>query len=98
LTASEVTSEFLSGRIVGIEVWVPSVSTSTSAQWAADTTRNLRTGHKTEGIKTKTALADLLEAESKKAVKAGQLKHALKASYLENQLGPWGIWPLSEEA
>ena len=28
-------------------------------------------------------------------MKAGQIKRVLKASYLENQLVPWGIWPLS---
>jgi hypothetical protein len=44
---------------------------------------------------TKAELARLLEAEAQKAVKAGQLARALKASYLENQLTPWGIWPLS---
>jgi hypothetical protein len=68
---------------------------SSSAQWAANTTRNLRTERKTEGIKTKAALARLLAAESEKAVKAGQIRRALRASYLEDQLAHWGIWPLS---
>jgi hypothetical protein len=30
----------------------------------------------------------------KKAAKAGQVRKALKATYLENQLKPWGLWPI----
>jgi len=41
--------------------------------------------------KKKSKLAALLEAESQKAVKAGQLNRTLKATYLENQLNDWGI-------
>jgi hypothetical protein len=63
-----------------------------SARWAIATTRRLR-GKIPEGV-TKAALARLLEAEAQKAVRAGQLSHALKASYIENQLTAWGIWPL----
>jgi hypothetical protein len=67
---------------------------SASVQWARVTTRNLRTeGKITEGM-TKADVARLLAAEAQKAVKTGQLTRALKASYLENQLIPWGIWPL----
>jgi hypothetical protein len=67
-----------------------------SAQWAIATTRNLRTENKIpEGVKKKAELARLLAVESQKAVKAGQIRRALKASYLEDQLVPWGIWPLS---
>ena len=47
-----------------------------------------------EGV-TKADLARLLEAEARKAVKAGQLGRTLKASYIENQLSAWGIWPLN---
>jgi hypothetical protein len=65
-----------------------------SAGWAIVTTRRLRAEGETEGIKTKAALARLLEDESEKAVKAGQIRRALKASYLEDQLKLWGIWPL----
>jgi hypothetical protein len=65
-----------------------------SAQWAIAATRNLRAEGKTEGIK-KAELGRLLEAQSEKAARAGQIRRALKASYLEDQLVPWGIWPLS---
>jgi hypothetical protein len=66
-----------------------------SAQWAIAATRKLRAEGKTEGITKKADLARLLEAESENAVRAGQIKRTLKASYLEDQLVPWGIWPLS---
>jgi hypothetical protein len=66
-----------------------------SAQWAiAATRRLLDEGKIREGI-TKAKLSRLLEAEAQKAVRAGQIDRALKAPYLENQLTPWGIWPLS---
>jgi hypothetical protein len=65
-----------------------------SAQWAITTTRHLRNERKIpEGV-LKADLARLLETEAGKAVRAGQLRRELKASYLENQLTPWGIWPL----
>ena len=68
---------------------------SASAQWAIATTRRLRDENKIpEGVK-KAKLASLLASESEKAVKAGQLKRVLKASYLENVLSAWGVWPLS---
>jgi hypothetical protein len=40
-------------------------------------------------------VAELLAAESKKAVEARLLRRALKASYIENQLRAWNVWPLS---
>jgi hypothetical protein len=99
LAASEVSSEFLSPLLtVGVEVMPPSdtgPAVSASARWAITTTRRLRDESKTPEGMTKAELARLLETEARKAVKANQLAHALKASYLENQLAPWGIWPLS---
>jgi hypothetical protein len=68
---------------------------SASVQWARATTRRLRDeGKIPEGMK-KSQLAHLLEAEAEKAVRAGQLRRALKATYLENELADWGIWPVS---
>jgi hypothetical protein len=68
---------------------------SASAQWAIAAARRLRDERKIpEGVK-KADLARLLETEAEKAVRAGQLRRKLMASYLENQLAPWGIWPLS---
>jgi hypothetical protein len=66
-----------------------------SVRWARATTRNLRAENKVPKGTKKAGLARLLEAEAQKAVKAGQISRALKASYLEDQLVPWGIWPLS---
>jgi hypothetical protein len=66
-----------------------------SVRWAIAMTRNLRAENKIPEGTRKADLARLLEAEAQKAVKAGQLEHALKASYLENQLAAWGIWPLN---
>jgi hypothetical protein len=66
-----------------------------SAQWAAAATRRLRDEGKTSDSMTKADLCRLLEAEAPKAVRLGQIKYPLKASYLENQLAAWGIWPLS---
>jgi hypothetical protein len=68
---------------------------SASVTWARDTARRLQDENKIPKGARKAELARLLEAESKNAVKAGQLSRALKASYIENQLVPWGIWPLS---
>jgi hypothetical protein len=68
---------------------------SPSIQWVRATVRTLRDKKKIpEGIR-KADLARLLEGEAQKAVKAGQISRALKASYIENQLAPWGIWPLN---
>jgi hypothetical protein len=68
---------------------------SASVQWAIATTRTLRDENKIPQGATQAELARLLEAEAKEAVKAGRITRALKASYLENQLIPWGIWPLN---
>jgi hypothetical protein len=70
---------------------------SASVKWARATTRRLLAegGIPEDAKKQKSKLARLLEAESQTAVKVGQLSRALKASYLENQLVPWGIWPLN---
>jgi hypothetical protein len=85
---------------VGIEVLPPDdaeVSTppTASPQWAIAATRKLRADNKIAEGATKAGLARLLAAESEKAAKAGQIRRALKASYLEDQLAPWGIWPLN---
>jgi hypothetical protein len=60
--------------------------------WARDTIRRLRS--KISEDITQADLARLLETESEKAVRAGQLDRTLKAAYIENQLRSWGIWPL----
>jgi hypothetical protein len=90
---------------VGIEVLPPidvevtlalaGLSQATGPEWAVAATRALRAAHRIPEDATKADLARLLAAEAETAVKAGQLRHALKASYLENQLTNWGIWPLS---
>jgi hypothetical protein len=85
---------------VGIEVLpprdaeVPAPAASASARWAFATARDLRTKSKLPKGASKAELARLLETEAQKAVKAGQLVRALKASYIENQLTAWGIWPV----
>jgi hypothetical protein len=86
----------LDSRTVSIEVLPPTDASpvSDSVQWAIAATRNLQAENKVPKDTTKAELARLLEAEAQKAVRAGQLNRALKASYLENQLIPWGIWPL----
>jgi hypothetical protein len=66
-----------------------------SAQWAIATTRRLRGENKIPEGMTKAEFARLLEIEAQKAVRAGRLGRMLKASYIENQLIPWGIWPLN---
>jgi hypothetical protein len=83
-------------RTVGIEVAErPTIATaSASVRWAIDATRKLRAENKIPEGARKADLARLLEAEAQKAVKANQLSRALKASYLEDQLAAWGIWPL----
>jgi hypothetical protein len=64
--------------------------------WAFNTVRDLRAAGKIpiKAMESKAALARFLEAEAEKAAQAGRLRHALKAAYIENWLGPWGIWPL----
>ena len=83
--------------IEAVEVLSPmdaGVATSASAQWAAAATRKLRAEKKIPKGTKKSGLARLLEAEAENAVKTGQIRRALRASYLENQLVAWGIWPL----
>ena len=65
-----------------------------SAEWAAAATRKLQDEKKIPKGMLKSELARLLEIEAQKAVKTGDIRRALKASYLEDQLRPWGIWPL----
>jgi hypothetical protein len=99
LATSEVSSEFLSPLLtVGIEVLPPSDAYSAvnaSAGWAIATTRRLQEKSKIPAGVTKAKLARLLEAEAQKAVCSGVLRRPLKASDLEKQLSPWGIWPLN---
>jgi hypothetical protein len=73
----------------------PSPPAESNAQWAFAATRTLRAAGRIPGAATKADVARLLEFETEKAVKAGKLRRTLKASYIENQLAPWGIWPLS---
>jgi hypothetical protein len=88
---------YVGGHTVGIEALPPTNATtvSPSVRWAIATTRTLRGENKLPQDTTKAELARLLEAEAQRAVKDGKLGRALKASYLENQLISWGIWPLS---
>ena len=59
-----------------------SVAASATAQWVVDTTRRLLAENRIpeDAKKKKSKLAALLEAESQKAVKAGQLNRTLKAT------------------
>jgi hypothetical protein len=85
---------------VGIEVVPPDAPTDeapmASAPWAIATTRRLLKEGKIpeRATRVKAELSRLLEAEAEKAVRAGKLRRALKATYLEDQLVHWGIWPL----
>jgi hypothetical protein len=85
-------------QIIGIEIGddapADAPAANASARWAADTIRRMRTEGKIPERVIKAELARLLENEARKAVKTGQLSHALKASYMENELARWGIWPL----
>jgi hypothetical protein len=82
---------------VSIEVMPPpDADPLSSVRWAIDTTRNLRAENKIPKGVRKADLARLLEAEAQKAVRGGKLQRALMASYLENQLENWGIWPLDD--
>jgi hypothetical protein len=74
---------------VGIEVLPPDDSEAPAAlasvTWARDAARELRDTRKIpEGAK-KADLARLLQIESQKAVKAGNIRRALKASYFPAQ-------------
>jgi hypothetical protein len=80
---------------VGVEVLSPTDAPKhASVRWAIATTRRLRDENKIPERATKAKLARLLEAEAQTAAKVGRLSRALKATYLENQLEAWGIWPL----
>jgi hypothetical protein len=91
-----VNSSWTLQEAIGIEV-LPPVAASASVTWAIATTRRLLAENRIpeDAKKQKAKFACLLAAESQTAAKVGQLSHALKASYLENQLVPWGIWPLN---
>jgi hypothetical protein len=83
---------------VGIEVWDGEAPAAPSVEFAITATRKLRAENRIPKGVTKAKLALLLEAESQKGGEDGQSEPALKASYLENQLDAWGIWPLSGSA
>jgi len=73
----------------------PEDTPEASAQWAQNAVRKLRAENKLpRDIKTKAELARLLEKEAQKDVRTGRIRRALRASYIENQLEAWGIWPL----
>jgi hypothetical protein len=93
--------EVLNTVTVAVEVMPPAPTDAdevpaavASAQWAFDTTHHLLAKNRIPKGITQAKLASLLEIEAQKAVKTGQIRRALKASYLENQLSNWGIWPL----
>jgi hypothetical protein len=86
---------------VGFEVLPPAAAPddaemSPTARWAATKVANWRAENMVspDTPKTKAELARLLEAEAPKAGKDGGLGRPLKASYLEDWLAPWGIWPI----
>jgi hypothetical protein len=99
----------LEGMTVGIEVLPPGApadaevsppadtpkTVNASAQWAYTTACRLRDENKIPKGVRKADLARFLATESKTAATAGELRHSLEASYLENVLSAWGIWPLS---
>ena len=86
---------------VSLEVQPPSDAEMSSppavsnAQWATATVRELRAENRIPKDVTKAKLARLLVVEAWKAVQDGKLGRALKASYIENQLANWGVWPPS---
>ena len=64
--------------------------------WVQNTVRRLLAkGEIREGM-TKTAVARKLEDEREKDLRAGRVRRALKASYMEDKLEPWGAWPPSD--
>ena len=83
-------------KTVGIEVAAPAdiEPADPTGQWAYAATRRLRDERKIPKGAKQADVARLLEKEAPKPATAGGLGRALKASYLENQLKPWGIWPL----
>jgi hypothetical protein len=84
---------------VSLEVLLPSdaemLLPAAAAPWALAKVRTLRAEKKIPDDATKADVARLLEAEAEKDVSARKLRRALKASYFENQLANWGVWPLS---
>jgi hypothetical protein len=66
-----------------------------TGEWLVVTARCLRDEGKYLKDTQKNELAKVLAAESKKAVKVGQLGHTLEVGYLKKLLKPLGIWPLS---
>src|SRR5262249_15354361 len=81
---------------LGIEVLPPDdAEVLPTARWAADTTRDLLAKNEISKATTKAEVARKLEREAQKAYASGHPKRELKASYRENQLAPWGIWPPS---
>lgn len=74
----------------------PPAKPQASKVWApAAARRLLRDEGKISDDMEQWEVAELLAAESKKAVEARLLRRALKASYIENQLRAWNVWPLS---
>jgi hypothetical protein len=65
--------------------------------WAFDTVRDLRAEGKlpVAAMESKAALARFLADKSKGAAAVGKLRRPLKASYIEDWLERWGIWPLT---
>jgi hypothetical protein len=92
LETGEVSLVGLDLVTVGIEI-LPVAPKPAIVEWAIAATRKLRDEHKIPERTTKAELARLLEAEAQNAVKAGQLTRAPKASYIENQLTAWGLFP-----
>jgi hypothetical protein len=75
------------------KIWFADGEWWVGEDWEKDT----EGGWRVRAVKKKAsnaAVARLLAAEARKAVKAGELGHALKASYLEDRLAEWGICPL----
>jgi len=63
-------------------------------EWAINTVRRMRDeGKITAGMK-QSEIAEKLAVESGPASEAGILTQSYKASYLENRLKEWGIYPL----
>ena len=62
-----------------------------SAGWALATAPHLKAAGKIRVDMTKTEVAAVLADELMKAARAGALRRALKASYIENQLAPGNL-------
>ena len=70
---------------------------TSTARWAIATTRRLRAEGKIpeRATRVQAELARVLEAEAENDWRAGKLRRVPKATYLEDQLVRWGIWPLN---